>query len=65
MKHEERNPMKLIKKFIDNALMIFMSAFILTLVISILGQALALGFYAIVVIIGIGALAYLLIRSPN
>jgi hypothetical protein len=65
MKNEERNPMKLLKTIFGNALIFAMSVTAVLLVMSILGQALALGFYAFLLAISAGAIAYLFFRSPN
>ena len=57
--------MKLVKKLLGNTLMLIVSVVIITLILSILTQALTLGFYALLLVFGLGALVYLLLRSPN
>jgi len=64
MKHEERNPMKLFKTLLSNAFIFTMSVAALLLVMSILGQALALGFYAVVLALIVSAISYLFFRRP-
>jgi len=65
MKHEERIPMKLLKNLCSNTLIFIMSVAALLLVVSILGQALALGFYAVVLAVIISAISYLFFRGTN
>jgi hypothetical protein len=65
MKHEERIPMKLFKTLCSSAFIFTMSVAALLLVISILGQALALGFYAVVLALTISAISYLFFRRSN
>jgi len=65
MKHEKRIPMKLFKTLLSNALIFTMSVTALLIVMSILGQALALGFYAIVLALVVSVISYLFFRSST
>ena len=65
MKNEERNPMKLFKKLLNNALIFVMGVVAIILTLSFLGQALALGMFAFVISLVVGAIGYLLIRRPQ
>jgi len=65
MKHEERNPMKLFKTLLSNASIFIMGVAALLLVMSILGQAIMLGFYAAVLALIVGVVAYLFFRRIN
>ena len=57
--------MKLFKTFARNALMFTMSVVALLIVMAILGQALALSFYAFLLAVTAGAIGYLFFRSTN
>lgn len=57
--------MKQLKTIFGKALMFFMGVVVVLLVMSILGQALALGFYALLLAMSACAIAYLFFRSPN
>jgi len=65
MKYEERIPMKLLKKLLSNALIFVMSVVAIILTLSFLGQALAIGMFAFVISLVVGAIGYLLIRRPQ
>jgi hypothetical protein len=65
MKHEERIPMKLFKTICSNALVFFASVVAVVLFLTIVGQALALGFYMFLLIAAAGGLVFLLTRSPD
>jgi len=65
MKYEERIPMKHLKKLLSNALIFVMGVVAIILTLSFLGQALALGMFAFVISLFVGAIAYLLIRRPT
>lgn len=57
--------MKLFKTICSNALVFIASVIAVVLVLTILGQALALGFYMILLTAAAGGLVFLLIRSSN
>ena len=57
--------MKHIKTFLRNALVFVMSVVAVVLTLSFLGQALALGMFALVISLIIGAIGYLLVRRPQ
>lgn len=57
--------MKLLKKLLSNALIFVMGVVAIILTLSFLGQALALGMFAFVIALFVGAIAYLLIRRPQ
>jgi hypothetical protein len=65
MKNEERNPMKLFKRLLSNTLIFVMGVVAVILTLSFLGQALALGMFAFVISLVVGAIGYLLIRRPQ
>jgi hypothetical protein len=65
MKDEERNPMKLFKTLCSNALMFVVCVLAAFLTLSVLGQALALGFYALLLSAAIGVVAYLYYRRST
>jgi hypothetical protein len=65
MKHEERIPMKLFKTLCSNALMFIVSVLAVLLTLSVLGQALALGFYALLLTAVVGLVAFLYFRRPT
>jgi hypothetical protein len=65
MKYEERIPMKLFKKLLSNALIFIMGVVAIILTLSFLGQALAIGMFAFVISLVVGAIGYLLIRRPQ
>jgi hypothetical protein len=64
-KHEERIPMKLFKTLCSNALMFIVSVLAVLLTLSVLGQALALGFYALLLTAVVGLVAFLYFRRPT
>jgi len=57
--------MKHLKKLLSNALIFVMGVVAIILTLSFLGQALALGMFAFVISLFVGAIAYLLIRRPT
>ena len=57
--------MKLFKTICSNALVFFASVVAVVLFLTIVGQALALGFYMFLLIAAAGALVFLLIRSSH
>ena len=65
MKHEERNPMKYFKSLLRNALVFAMSVVAVVLTLSILGQALAIGMFALVIAFVFGGIAFVLTRRPK
>ena len=65
MKYEQRNPMKQLKTLLGKALIFAMSVIAALIVMAILGQALALGFYALLLALTTGAIGYLFFRRPN
>ena len=65
MKHEERSPMKLFKTLCSNALVFVTSVLAVLLTLSVLGQALALGFYALLLTAVVGLVAFLYFRRPT
>ena len=65
MKHEERITMKLFKTLCSNALVFVTSVLAVLLTLSVLGQALALGFYALLLTAVVGLVAFLYFRRPT
>ncbi|MGB2145928.1 MAG: hypothetical protein ACPHZ7_03070 [Vibrio toranzoniae] len=57
--------MKLFKKLLNNTLIFVMGVVAIILTLSFLGQALALGMFAFVISLVVGAIGYLLIRRPQ
>lgn len=57
--------MQLLKTLLGNTLIFAMSVAAILLVMSILGHALALGFYALVLALTTGVIGYLFFRRPN
>ncbi len=57
--------MKLFKTICSNALVFFASVVAVVLFLTIVGQALALGFYMFLLIAAAGGLVFLLTRSPD
>ena len=57
--------MKLFKTICSNALVFLTSVVAVVLILTILGQALALGFYMCLLMSAAGGLVFLLIRSPD
>jgi hypothetical protein len=57
--------MKLFKTICNNALVFIASVTAIVLFLTIVGQALALGFYMFLLIAAAGALVFLLLRSPD
>ncbi len=54
-----------LKKLFDKALVYVISACIIFLLLTLFAQALSLAFYALIFLIGIGLLAYLLLRNDK
>ncbi len=57
--------MKLFKRLLSNTLIFVMGVVAVILTLSFLGQALALGMFAFVISLVVGAIGYLLIRRPQ
>jgi len=57
--------MKLFKTICSNALVFIASVIAVVLFLTIIGQALALGFYMFLLVASAGGLVFLLIRSPD
>jgi hypothetical protein len=57
--------MKLFKTICSNALVFIASVIAVVLFLTIIGQALALGFYMFLLVASAGALVFLLVRSPD
>ena len=57
--------MKYFKSFLRNALVFSMSVVAVVLTLSILGQALAIGMFALVIAFVFGGIAFLLTRRPE
>jgi len=65
MKHEERTPMKLFKTLCSNALIFAMGVIAVLILMAIVGQALALSFYAFLFAAATSAIAFLFFRRSN
>ena len=57
--------MKLFKTLLSNALVFITSVLAVLLTLSVLGQALALGFYALLLTAVVGLVAFLYFRRPT
>jgi hypothetical protein len=57
--------MKHLKKLVSNALVFMASVVAIVLTLSLLGQALALGMYALVLTLIISVITYLVFRRPQ
>ena len=65
MNHEERNPMKHIKHFLTQALMLCVGVFCVFVFVALLAQLISLSFYVVMLAVAVGALAYIYCWSPN
>jgi hypothetical protein len=64
MNHKKRTPMKLLKTMSNKALRIILSIISVVLILTLVGSAVAVAFYALLLVTALAGVAYIILRPP-